>query len=210
MTSLAHSLFHHFENTYTTYSVTRDIEMEMRIGRTKPNGTFDSSIPREKWEKLKSSLNGYGEWELTDHQKYTTFRGRRGIRLNEYKDTGERVCVRKTNMEKKDFVVPDGYSVRFSASTEKPVKDIPEDFEDILERERWSYVRKNTRIDLTMTIPSDKDAEDPIYEVELEFLPPFAIERDVLFKKFYKVFDLLRVIMDSGVDDSNWATQIQS
>jgi len=209
MSSLAHAFFAHVEDTYKTYSVTKGIEMEMRVGRTKPNGTFEAAVPQVQWDNVMRGLSSYDGWEMTDHIKYTTFRGKRGVRLNEYHDSGDRVCVRKTNMEKKDFPISTGHTIRFGASTEKPVKDVPVEFDDILDRERWSFIRKNLRIDLTISTPDDKDAEDPFYEIELEFLPPYSMDRDIMFSMFYKVFDILGMMMDPPPSSPLWAIQTQ-
>ena len=195
MATVAHQMFHAFEDTYNTYKDGKDVEMEMRLGKKNMNGIFDTNIPQAQWTSVKNGLDKYTEWEMTDHQKFTVFRGKRGVRLTEEQDTGERKCIRKITRENKDFPV-DTWNVRFGVSVEKPIKeeDQPDEFDDTIEKERWSYVRKNLRIDLTVITPEDMDAEEPIHQIELEMLPPYTEDRDTLFNQMYKVFDVLKLM----------------
>lgn len=195
MDSVAHQMFHGFEDTYKTHKDGKDIEMEIRLGRKHMNGIFDTNIPQAQWASVKNGLDKYTGWEMTDHQKFTVFRGKRGVRLTEELDTNERICVRKITRENNDFQL-EGWCVRFGVSVEKPIKEAeqPDEWDDVLEKERWSYVRKNLRIDLTVIKPSDMDAEEPMHQIELELLPPYTEDRDALFNQMYKVFDILKLI----------------
>jgi len=195
MATVAHQMFHAFEDTYKTYKDGKDVEMEIRLGRKHMNGIFDTNIPQAQWSSVKNGLDMYTEWEMTDHQKFMVFRGKKGVRLTEEQDTGERICVRKITRENKDFPL-DVWCVRFGVSVEKPIKeaDHPDEFDDTLEKERWSYVRKNLRIDLTIVTPTDMDAEEPMHQIELEILPPYTDDRDTLFNQMYKVFDILKLM----------------
>jgi len=203
MNSLAHTFFASVEDVYNTHKNTKDIEMEVRIGR-KRSGKFDTSIPRETWERVKSSLDKYEGWESIDLSKHTVFRGSKGIRLTEDEE-GERTCIRKTTRENKEFPV-DKWCLRFSASVEKPMTKEPEEFDDIFTKERWSYLRKGVRIDMTALSPEDKDAEDKDYQIELE-LVNLTEDREILFKQLYKVFDILKIIIPH--EDPLWAIKTQ-
>ena len=90
MATVAHQMFHAFEDTYNTYKDGKDVEMEMRLGRKHMNGIFDTNIPQAQWTSVKNGLDKYTGWEMTDHQKFTVFRGKKGVRLTEEQDTGER------------------------------------------------------------------------------------------------------------------------
>lgn len=206
MNSVAHTFFAQVEDVYNTHKHTKDIEMEMRIGRKKGAGKFDTSLPGETWSRVKHSLDLYKGWEAVEETKCTVFRGTKGIRLTE-DEHGERVCVRKTNRENKDFPLGpvDNWCVRFSASVEKPIKE-PEEFDDIFTKERWSYTRKGVRIDLTILSPEDKDAEEKDHQIELELLS-LTDDKEVLFKQLYKVFDILRIMIPQ--DDPLWAIKTQ-
>ena len=49
MATVAHQMFHAFEDTYNTYKDGRDVEMEMRLGKKNMNGIFDTNIPQAQW-----------------------------------------------------------------------------------------------------------------------------------------------------------------
>jgi len=203
MNSLAHTFFTMVEDLYNTHKNTKDIEMEMRIGK-KRSGKFDTSIPKDVWDKVKCSLDKYEGWESIDLTKHTVFRGAKGIRLTE-DENGDRTCIRKTTRENREFAV-DKWCIRFSASVEKPMTKEPEEFDDIFTKERWSYLRKGVRIDLTELSPEDKDAEEKDHQIELE-LVNLTDDRETLFKQLYKVFDILKIIIPH--EDPLWAIKMQ-
>jgi len=45
MATVAHQMFHAFEDTYNTYKDGKDVEMEIRLGRKHMNGIFDTNMP---------------------------------------------------------------------------------------------------------------------------------------------------------------------
>ena len=65
-------------------------------------------------------------------------------------------------------------------------------------KERWSFVRKNLSIDMTIVkgTPDDKDSdEDTTYQIEMEIIDPSQIsDDDNLFNLLHKIFDLVKCI----------------
>jgi hypothetical protein len=91
------------------------------------------------------------------------------------------------------------YDVRLGISTEQPFEyDGEETSTEQKTRERWSFVRKNLSIDLSIVkgTPEDKDCdEDTSYQVEMEIIDPANVQtRNQLYNILYKVFDLLKCV----------------
>jgi len=63
-------------------------------------------------------------------------------------------------------------------------------------KERWSFVRKNLSIDLSIVKgnPDDKDCDDDtVYQVEMEIVDLKKVHTSIeLFNIVYKIFDVIK------------------
>lgn len=203
MTSVAHTLSNIVNDIQNTHKNTKDIEMELRLGKMKGN-RFDTSISAGDWNSVKKALDKYEGWEKKEHGKYVVFRAAKGgVRLTE-DEQGERTCIKKTVREKRDLPV-EGWNIRFSAAVEKPHKE-PDEFDEVVNKERWSYLRKGIRIDMTQLSPEDKDSEEHDHQIELEFVK-IAENDEERFNQVYKVFDILKLL--NKREDPLWAINLQ-
>lgn len=174
-------------------------EIEIRFGRS-ARGGFDTNVGQVAFKKVLRSLESYDGWEQTKHAKSTVYYFAGSKRLTVDDETDEQVGHIKKRVRVDDFVL-DGKSldVRLGVSTEEPFEyDGEETSTEQKTKERWSFVRKNLSIDLSMIKgdPEDKDCdEDTSYQVEMEIVEPGKIQsKDELFKLLHKVFDLLKCI----------------
>ena len=88
------------------------------------------------------------------------------------------------------------FDVRLGISTETPVPHKEdEEYTQVRNVKRVSFVRKNLRIDVSAVSgdPEDKDSEHEVeYQIELELMHvPEA--RHELYNMVYKVFDVLKI-----------------
>jgi hypothetical protein len=126
------------------------------------------------------------------------FSGDKRLTVNE--DTDEQVGQVKTRVKVDDVELQDQpLDVRLGVSTEVPFEyDGEETSTEQKTKERWSFVRKNLVIDMTIVkgTPDDKDSDDDTtYQIEMEIVDPSQIQnKNELFNMLYKVFDLLKCI----------------
>ena len=106
----------------------------------------------------------------------------------------------KTRIKVDDMELQDQpLDVRLGVSTEVPFEyDGEETSTEQKTKERWSFVRKNLEIDMTIVkgTPDDKDSDDDTtYQIEMEIVDPSQIQNKIeLFNILYKVFDLLKCV----------------
>jgi len=195
---MAHRLFDQWESIINSHKDQENIEIEFRFGR-KSQRNFDTNVGRDTFQKLLTALEAYNGWEAKKHTSATVyFDG--GKRLTVDEESDEQVGCIKRRVKVDDFALEGHpFDIRLGISTEEPFEyDGEETSTEQKTKERWSFVRKNLSIDLSMIKgdPEDKDCdEDTSYQVEMEIVEPGKIQsRDELFKLLYKVFDLLKCI----------------
>lgn len=199
MNLMAHRLFDKWESIINSHKNKENIEIEFRFGRKSQNN-FDTNVGQETFKKLLIGLNGYIGWETTKHTSATVYYFDGGKRLTVDDESEEHVGCIKQRVKVDDFSLEGHpFDIRLGISTEKPFEyDGEETSNKQKTKERWSFVRKNLSIDLTMIKgdPEDKDCdEDTSYQVEMEIIEPGKIQsKDELFNILYKVFDLLKCI----------------
>jgi hypothetical protein len=171
-------------------------EIEVRFGR-KAGNTFDTNVGQKRFDATLRALEKYKEWESTHHTRSAVYYFEGSKRLTVDEDTDEqvghvkkRICVDDFNLASNEF------DVRLAVSSEEPYEyDGEETSTQQKSKERWSFVRKNLSIDLSIIKgdPIDKDSdEDTVYQIELEIVEPSEITTQVeLFNILYKIFDVL-------------------
>jgi len=193
------ALFEKWQPLIDKYKSNPNIEIEFRFGRKASTG-FDTNVGVELFKKLLLALENYDGWESKNHETSTIyyFDGSKRVCINE--ETDEQVGQIKNRIRVDDFSL-DGhpFDVRLGISVEIPFEyDGEETSTEQKTRERWSFVRKNLSIDLSMVKgnPDDKDCDDDTsYQVELEIIEPAKVSsRNELYNILNKVFDVLKCI----------------
>lgn len=204
--SLAHSLFAKWEPLIRAEAKRPNTEIEFRFGRPSGKG-LDTNVGRETFERVMRALNKYQGWESTKHTNATVYYfdgegpSRTSKRLSVDEETDEQIGQVKTRVLVDDFPIESApFDVRLGISTEEPFEyDGEETSTKQTTKERWSFVRKNLSIDMTIVTgtPDDKDSdEDKVYQIEMEIIDPSQIssDRDELFNLLHKIFDLMKCI----------------
>jgi len=175
------------------------IEIEIRLGRKSRTG-FDTNVGPESFGRALRALNKYEGWEKKTHGTSTVYYFEGSKRLVVDEQTEEQIGQVKKRVQVDDFSPDDfPFDLRLGVSTEEPFEyDGEETSNKQRTRERWSFVRKNLSIDMTIVkgTPDDKDADDDTtYQVEMEIVsPPVLGGKNETFNLLYKVFDLMKVM----------------
>jgi hypothetical protein len=209
---LAHHVFSKWEQVIESHRTKENVEIEIRFGR-RSGSRFDTNVGEASFKKVLGALQKYQEWESTNHTTATVyyFEGGEGTggsredqrsskRLTVNEETDEQSGQVKTRVTVNDVELK-GHplDVRLGISTEIPWEyDGEETSTEQKTKERWSFVRKNLSIDMTIIkgTPDDKDSdEDTSYQIELEILRPSEIQNKIeLYNLLYKVFDVLKCV----------------
>ena len=192
-------LFERWAQVIETHKASENTEIEIRFGRR--SGTkFDTNVGKPTFQKVLQALTRYEGWETTDHSEVTVYYFEGGKRLSVNEQTDEQKGEIKTRVTVDDFQLPnEPLDVRLGISTEVPFEyDGEETSTEQKTKERWSFVRKNLSIDMTIITgtPDDKDSDDDkTYQIELEIIDPSQIQNKIeLFNLLYKVFDLMKCV----------------
>lgn len=180
-----------FEQDIKKYRDKEYIEIELRIGKINHN-IFDTNVGKQNFEKVLSGLRAFKAWERvleTDDEVYYWSSGVRCIY------NGDCVYQKKNKIVNKNLKLDRPFDVRLGIAQEVPADAPTDDANKSVSRKRWSFWRKNVRIDLTRVSgpPEDKDAEnDTSYQIELEILS--AKTDQEIFSALHKVHDVLNLI----------------
>jgi hypothetical protein len=196
----AHSLFAKWEPLIRQYAKRPNTEIEFRFGRPSGKG-FDTNVGPAVFDKVSRALRKYDGWESTKHTNATVYYFEGNKRLTVDEETDEQVGHIKKRVLVDDFNMESApFNVRLGISSEIPFEyDGDETSTKQTTKERWSFVRKNLSIDMTIVkgTPDDKDSdEDTTYQIEMEIIDPSQISGDEneLFNLLHKIFDLVKCI----------------
>lgn len=196
---MCEKLFSKWKTIIDAHRSKPNIEIEFRFGRRAPGG-FDTNVGKSTFDKVLGALRKYKGWEANDHTTSTVyyFEGSKRLTVNE--DTDAQVGHIKKRVTVDDFDLEDNpLDIRLGISTENSFEyDGEETSTEQKTKTRWSFVRKNLSIDMTIVKgdPDDKDSdEDTTYQIEMEIIKPSEIssQKD-LFNILHKVFDLLNCV----------------
>lgn len=198
---LAHtdSMFKKWNKTITTYSKTPQIETEFRLGR-KVNGGFDTNVGFSNFQRVLNSLDKYTEWEKKEHSISTIYYFPKNKRLTVNEETDDQIGITKTKLHTEDITLDDcKFDVRLGISSEISFDyDGTETSNRQRDRERWSYVRKNLSIDMSIVkgTPTDKDADDDtVYQIEFEIIKPDQVKNEQeLHSIIHKITNVLMTL----------------
>jgi hypothetical protein len=197
---MAHPLFAKWEPLIRKHSAKPNTEIEFRFGRPSGKG-FDTNVGSAVFDKVMKALRKYNGWEETKHTNATVYYFEGNKRLTVDEETDEQVGHIKKRVLVDDFNIESApFDVRLGVSTEEPFEyDGDETSTKQTTKERWSFVRKNLSIDMTIVkgTPDDKDSdEDTTYQIEMEIIDPSQIsgDEDELFNLLHKIFDLMKCV----------------
>jgi len=175
------------------------VEIEMRLGRTAGRG-FDTNVGSAVFSKVLESLGRYTGWEETRHTNSTIYYFSDNKRLTIDEKTDEQLGQIKKRICVDDFALDTApLDIRLGVSSEEPFEyDGEETSTEQKTKERWSFVRKNLSIDMTIVKgnPDDKDCDDDTnYQIELEIIDPTKIQNKIeIYNILHKVFDIMKLI----------------
>lgn len=196
---MSHPLFAKWEPLIRQHAKRPNTEIEFRFGRPSGKG-FDTNVGSAVFDKVMRALVKYDGWESTKHSNATVYYFEGNKRLSVDEETDEQVGHIKKRVLVDDFNMDsEPFNVRLGVSTEEPFEyDGDETSTKQTTKERWSFVRKNLSIDMTIVkgTPDDKDSdEDVTYQIEMEIIDPSQIsDDDNLFNLLYKIFDLMKCV----------------
>ena len=209
---MAKTLFDKWESVIESHKTKDNVEIEIRFGR-RSGSKFDTNVGEGTFKKVLAALNKYEGWETKHHMNATVyyFDGGEGTsgsradhrsfkRLTVNEETDEQVGQVKTRVKVDDVeLASQPLDVRLGVSTEVPWEyDGEETSTEQKTKERWSFVRKNLSIDMSIIKgnPDDKDSdEDTTYQIEMEIIKPSEIQNKIeLYNMLYKVFDVLKCV----------------
>jgi hypothetical protein len=196
---MAKPLFDTWAHVIEAHKNSENTEIEIRFGR-RAGTKFDTNVGQTTFDKVLRALETYEGWESKNHSNATVYYFEGGKRLTVDEATDEQVGHIKTRVAVDDIELQNHpLDVRLGISTEVPFEyDGEETSTEQKTKERWSFVRKNLSIDMTIITgtPDDKDSDDDkMYQIELEILKPSEIQNKIeLFNLLYKVFDILRCV----------------
>jgi hypothetical protein len=176
-----------------------NVEIEFRLGKIN-RGSFDTNVGVDIYQKVMQGLMLYTGWESKKVSTDQIFYGEGGRRAVTNMDTDDTVRIIKTKVAKVDHVCEDRpLDVRLGIATEVEYEPNEDDdvFDKVKQRIRYSFVRKNLSIDVSMIkgSPDDLDCdEDTQYQIEFEIINPKLVADDyVLYPIVNKIFDLMNI-----------------
>jgi mRNA capping enzyme, beta chain len=196
---MAKTLFDKWESVIESHKTSDNVEIEIRFGR-RSGSKFDTNVGETTFKKVLAALNKYEGWETKNHMNATVYYFDGGKRLSVDEETDEQVGQVKTRVTVIDVELAEQpLDVRLGVSTEVPWEyDGEETSTEQKTKERWSFVRKNLSIDMSIIKgnPDDKDSdEDTTYQIEMEIIKPSEIQNKIeLYNMLYKVFDVLKCV----------------
>ena len=196
---MANTLFDKWAKVIETHKNSENTEIEIRFGR-RAGTKFDTNVGQETFEKVLRALGTYEGWERASHTNATVYYFEGGKRLTVDEASDEQKGEIKNRVAVDDFQLPNApLDVRLGISTEVPFEyDGEETSTEQKTKERWSFVRKNLSIDMTLITgnPDDKDSDDDkTYQIEMEIINPSQIQNKIeLFNLLYKVFDVMKCV----------------
>lgn len=177
------------------------VEFELRLGkRSTKGGAFDTNVGHDVFHRILDGLKRYQGWESTSESEVDIFYD--GDRRFIFEgDSDDCIAVIKKKIKKVDIHLENRpFDIRFGVATETPIEnpEVPGEA-DQKTRRRWSFIRKNLSIDMSVVTGGgafDPDSEDEaVYQVELEIVDPTEVKTDdELYNICWKVEDILKLL----------------
>ena len=142
------------------------VEIEIRLGTL--GKTFDSSIDRKYFEKIKERLET-GEWESIINKNTIEYCKKNNKLITENDSS---FLMLKENLLKEDFQINTSpFDIRYSINQEFKIT-APFDKEEsiIRQKTRKSFINENFRYDLTIVNEISNNINKTKYEIEIELI----------------------------------------
>lgn len=189
---LSRALYAKWNPLIHKYTDVPNLEIEIRLGRRSGKG-FNTNVGEVSFFKAMKSLNKFKEWWSTSHTSSMVYYCDGSKRITVNQETGEHVRIIKKRVLVDDFLLDDAsLDVRLGFSTEEPFECDGGVSTRQTTKQRWSFIRKNLSIDLTIVKAPN---EEIVYQIEMEIIDPKLLSgKSELFKVISKVFDLLKCL----------------
>ena len=196
-------MFETLRPVFESFKDTKDVEMEIRLGRVN-RGAFDTNVGKDVFDSVLQGLKVYTQWEKSlETEAEIFYKGDKRMLFIGDSDEAHG-AIQKKKLKKIDCVLEGRpLDVRFGVATEKVVGIFdPNDSDRQKNRKRWSFIRKNLSIDMSIVSDGgafDPDAEDDTcYQIELEIINPKLVKDvDTMYNLFWKVEDILKLLPPS-------------
>jgi hypothetical protein len=157
---------------YYDFMVLPFVEIEIRLGTL--GKTFDSSIDKKYFEKIKDHLDT-GDWESINNKNTIEYCKNNNKLITENDDIS--FLILKENVLKEDFQINTSpfdirYSINqeFKFSTASIVNTFDKNDSILRNKTRKSYLNENFRYDLTIVNEISNNINKTKYEIEIELI----------------------------------------
>ena len=174
------------------YRDKKHIEIELRLGKVNGN-MFDTNVGKDAFTKVMKGLNAFKDWEQIKFTEDEVFYWSNHVRCIYEGDLT--TYQKKSPVVKQNIKLNKAFDVRLGISQEIPCQEQTTDATHTVSRKRWSFLRKNVRIDMTIVMgdPIDKDVEDDTkYQIELELIDVSSDQ--LIFSAMHKVLNVLHLL----------------
>ena len=197
--------FESIKPEFDKYKNHKHVEFELRLGKVITKGgrgvqQFDTNVGYDVFHQILEGLKNYQGWESVKESEVDIFYDGEKRYIFEGDSDDCVACIKKKirNVNLKLDNKP--FDVRFGVATETPIKnpEVPAEA-DQRSRKRWSFIRKNLSIDMSVVKGGgafDPDSEDEaVFQVELEIIDPSKVNSvDELYNICWKVEDILKLL----------------
>ena len=170
-------LIKHIEECQTDTEIAEKLEIETRLGFCNDDGTFDSDISMDFFNKITERLGTYKGWDSVSTKTYVDY-SKESLRLSISNDGLEQSCIRKVKIKQFNFRYDNSpFDVRVSFSNEQPVSvgDFPTDnLGECYSRKkkRTTFALGYINFDMTEVRTSSNGISKISYEAEIEINRP--------------------------------------
>lgn len=172
------------ENIVTAYKTAiqnhghKVVELEFRLGRRGPGGSFCPGVSKTEFDRLRSVLNASKHFSREDVSTHERLNGTdaRYIVINGDEASGKWLYKKKVCTDRASDTVRGSVAIE-GVSHEPPPPGSPP-FLYFRSKERTRFRWQCWSVDLTSVrsnLPQHADSDSDIYEVEIEFVDPAAL-----------------------------------
>jgi hypothetical protein len=197
--------FESIKPEFDKYKNHKHVEFELRLGKVitrsgKGVDYFDTNVGCDVFHTILNGLKQYQGWESVKESEVDIFYDGEKRYIFEGESDDCTACTKKKIRNVNLKLDNKQFDVRLGVATETPIKNpnVPGEAEQ-KSRKRWSFIRKNLSIDMSIVKGGgsfDPDAEDEcVYQVELEIIDPLKVNSvDELYNICWKVEDILKLL----------------
>tara|TARA_R110001592_G_scaffold222699_3_gene477944 strand:+ start:20200 stop:20814 length:615 start_codon:yes stop_codon:yes gene_type:complete len=197
--------FESIKPEFDKYKNHKHVEFELRLGKVITKGgrgvqQFDTNVGYDVFHQILEGLKNYQDWESVKESEVDIFYDGERRYIFEGDSDDCVACIKKKNRNVNLKLDNKPLDVRFGIATETPIKnpEVPTEA-DQKSRKRWSFIRNNLSIDMSIVKGGgafDPDSEDEaVFQVELEIIDPSKVTSvKELYNICWKVEDILKLL----------------